>query len=483
MRIIQKYEQMPKQVRASLWFLCCSFLQKGISTITTPIFTRLMSAAEFGEYSVFNSWASIIGIVVTFQLSYGVFTQGLVKYETEQKAYASSLQTLSLALCCIWTCVYLLFKEYWNTLFGLTTVQMLLMLLMIWSTAVFNFWAAEQRVTLHYKELVTLTIAVSIAKPVIGIIFVCNAQDKVTARIFGIALVEFVAYSGLFFIQMNRGRVFFSERFWKHAILFNTPLIPHYLSQTVLNSSDRIMISQMVNEQSAGIYSIAYSVAQLMTLFSLAISQTLGPWIYQKIKAKQISSITNVAYGALGLFAVLNILLIAFAPEIVAVFAPASYYDAIWVIPPVAMSTFFAFAYDLFAKFGFYYEKTHYVTLATLLGAVVNVVLNYVFIGRYGYVAAGYTTLVCYVVFAIAHYCFMTKICNRFLDGMRPYSIEILIILSAAFVIIGLLLTVTYNHMVIRYGIILVMLIACIIMRNRIINIVESIIRLKKTAR
>ena len=480
MNLIKKYQKMPAQVRASLWFVCCSFLQKGISVITTPIFARIMSAAEYGEYNVFNSWASIIAIIVTFQLSYGVFTQGLVKFDAERKAYASSLQTLSLVLCVGWTCIYLLFREYWNSLFDLTTVQMLLMLVTIWATAVFNFWAAEQRVLLRYKELVALTVAVSIAKPVIGIIFVCNADDKVTARILGIALVELVGYTALFIRQMNRGRVYISKRFWKHAILFNAPLIPHYLSQTVLNSSDRIMISKMVNEQSAGIYSSAYSVAQLMTLCSTAISQTMGPWVYQKIKEKQISAIQNVAYGVLSLFAILNILLIAFAPELVAIFAPPSYHEAIWVIPPVVMSAFFMFACDLFAKFGFYYEKTHYVTLATLCGAVLNVVLNYIFIGLFGYIAAGYTTLICYIVFAVAHYCFMTKICNKFLDGVRPYNLKILLAIAAAFMLLSGLLTVTYNYIIIRYGVIVAIVLACIIARKKIINIVESILKMKQ---
>lgn len=480
--IIKKYRQMPRQVKASMWFLCCTFLQKGISIITTPIFTRLMSSAEYGSYNVFNSWANIIGIIVSFQLSYGVYTQGLVKYDTERKAYASSLQTLSLVLCSIWTCVYLIFREYWNALFELTTVQMLLMLLTIWATSVFNFWAAEQRVTLNYKELVVLTIIVSIAKPLIGILLVYNAHDKVTARILGIALVELVAYVGLFFKHIRRGKVYFSKKFWKHAILFNAPLIPHYLSQTVLNSSDRIMIAQMVNEHSAGIYSIAYSVAQLMTLFSMAIVQTMGPWMYQKIKAKQIGDMANVAYGALALFAGLNVLLIAFAPEIVAIFAPPSYYEAIWIIPPVAMSTFFMFAYDLFAKFGFYYEKTYYVTLATLVGAVLNIVLNYFFIGWYGYIAAGYTTLVCYIIFAIAHYCFMTKVCNQFLEGVRPYNLKILLGIAAVFVVIGSLIAATYSNMVLRYGIIVVIFVGCFIIRKRIISVVESILRMRKKA-
>ena len=80
-KLRKKYRSMPVQVKASLWFLICSFLQKGISTVSTPIFTRLLSTAEYGQYNVFNSWLGIITIFVTLNLSAGVYTQGLVKFD------------------------------------------------------------------------------------------------------------------------------------------------------------------------------------------------------------------------------------------------------------------------------------------------------------------------------------------------------------------------------------------------------------------
>ena len=75
-KLMNKYKSLPVQVRASFWFLICAFLQRGISTITTPIFTRLLSTAEYGQYSVFNSWLGIITVLVTLNLYSGVYTQG-----------------------------------------------------------------------------------------------------------------------------------------------------------------------------------------------------------------------------------------------------------------------------------------------------------------------------------------------------------------------------------------------------------------------
>ena len=114
----KKYKTLPVQIKASMWFLLCSFLQKGISTITTPIFTRLLSTAEYGQYNVFNSWLSIITVFVTLNLSAGVYTQGLVKFEKEQKIFSSSLQGLTLFLVCGCAVIYMLFHNFWNELFS-----------------------------------------------------------------------------------------------------------------------------------------------------------------------------------------------------------------------------------------------------------------------------------------------------------------------------------------------------------------------------
>lgn len=482
-KLWNKYKNFPVQVRASFWFLICSFLQRGISVITTPIFTRLLSTEEYGRYGAFDSWLKIVTIFVSLHLYSGVHTQGLVKFSEDRKRYSSSIQGLTLVLSLAWTVIYLLFQEYWNRLFSLTTVQMLAMLVMIWATSAFNLWAGEQRVEYRYQRLVLATLVASVAKPVVGILFVKYATDKVTARILGLALVELVCYTGFFIVQMMRGKQFYSKKYWTHALMFNLPLIPHYLSQTVLNSADRIMIKDMVGASEAGIYTLAYSISQIMTLFNTALSHTLSPWIYQKIKDNKAQDITRIAYLAMFGIAVLNLGLIAVAPEMVALFAPATYHEAIWVIPPVAMSVLFIFSYDLFAKFEFYFEKTRFIMVASVLGAALNVILNYIFIRIYGYYAAAYTTLFCYIVYVMAHYIFMRRVCNRYMGGIVVYKPSILLLIYGGFMGAGFILMLTYNYPVVRYSIIAVALIVIIIKRKDVARIVRRLLEIRKSKR
>ena len=479
-KIIDRYKSLPVQVRASFWFLICAFFQKGISFITTPIFTRLLSTTEYGQFNVFQSWLGILIVIVTLNLYAGVYTSGLVKFEDRRKEYSSALQGLTLTLVVAWTVIYILFSNFWNNLFSLTTIQMLLMLSMMWTTVVFSFWSMEQRVDFKYRKLVAVTIVVSIAKPIVSIILVLVAEDKVTARIIGMASVELICYVWFFVAQLKRGKKFCSKEIWKYALTFNIPLIPHYLSTSILNSADRIMIGRMVNDSAAGIYSLAYSISMIMTMFNIALMQTIEPWLYKKIKEKRIEDISKVAYPAFVIIAIVNILLIALAPEAVTIFAPAEYYEAIYVIPPAAMSVFFMFSYTFFAVFEFYYNRTKQIAFATTVGAVLNIILNYIFIKIFGYFAAGYTTLACFMIYALFHYIFMKKICKNELDNVQPYNTRIYLSIALIFMIIGFVFLFSYKWTIVRYSLIAVIVIAVIVMRKKLINVAYGILSLRK---
>ena len=84
MNITSKYRSLSVQAKAALWFTICSFLQKGISFITVPIFTRLMSTEEYGTYTVYLSWLQILTIMTSLYLFNGVYDNAMAKYEKQR---------------------------------------------------------------------------------------------------------------------------------------------------------------------------------------------------------------------------------------------------------------------------------------------------------------------------------------------------------------------------------------------------------------
>ena len=252
-------------------------------------------------------------------------------------------------------------------------------------------------------------------------------------------------------------------------------MIPHYLTRMILNQSDRLMIKSMVGLSEAGIYGLAHSLAWMLTLVTQAVLNTLNPWIFQRIKKEEYHRIGKISYAILAVIAIAGMGLISIAPEIVRIFAPKEYYSAIWVIPPLVLSVFFLFMYSLFACFEYYFEKTDFLMIASTIGGALNIVLNYFFIKMYGFIAAGYTTLFCYIFYAIVHYVFMRKIQKENMDNVRVYNPMIVISISSAFMLAAAFMMATYNLIIVRYGIILVGFIVLYIKRKCVIGVIKEV--------
>ena len=103
----------------------------------------------------------------------------------------------------------------------------------------------------------------------------------------------------------------------------------------------------MVGTSEAAIYGIAYTLAMMMTIITGAINSSFIPYTYQNIKRKHYKEIGSNANFILLLVAMGCAMAMAFGPELIKLFATEEYYDAIWVMPPVAASVFFMFLYPV----------------------------------------------------------------------------------------------------------------------------------------
>jgi len=479
--LIDKYKKMPQQVKASLWFVICGLIQKGISFLTTPIFSRLLTTTEYGVYSLFITWQNVVTILASLNLASGVYLRGLIKYEDDSEEFTASLQSLYVLNFLIVFGVYGLFHNFLNDLMDLPTVYMVYMFADILVRVAFQFWSCRQRVHYLYRALVGFTILNAVLRPLVGVWAVLNSVDRVNGRIVSMIVVDLITFGGFFLAFFIKKGKKISFKYWKYALGYNLPLVPHYLSQFILNQSDRVMIKELTSTSDAGIYSLAYNVAVVLTIVNQSIQNSYNPWMYQKIRDKEYDRIAPVSYSILGIVAVLNLALIILGPEIIWLMAPPTYHAAIWVIPPVAMGTYFMFLYGLFSNFEFYFEKTKYMMVASVSGAVLNIVLNYIFIQKYGFLAAGYTTMVCYLCYCIAHYILMRGILKRELPDIKIYDMRIIMGISLGFVLVGALFMALYNYAIIRYVLILIGCIFALIYRKKLTKLVKGILSLKKS--
>lgn len=468
--LLDKYENMPAPAKASLWFTICNIIQKGIALISTPIFTRILTTQQYGVYTVYQSWYQILAIFATLNLSAGVFNNGLTKYPEKKNELVASLQGLSTTVTALLFVIYIFQPDFWNEKLGLSTLFVLVMFAQLLLEPAYLFWAAEQRYRYQYKALIVTTMIIALGSPFLGIISVMATNYKAEARVLSFVFVQVILGLISYIRSFIVGKKFYDNFFWKYALKFNIPLMPHYLSMTLLNQSDRIMIDKMCGASEAAIYGIAYTLAMMMTIITGAINSSFIPYTYQNIKAKRYSDISKNANFLLLLVAMGCIGAMAFGPELISIFATEEYYAAIWIMPPVAASVFFMFLYPLFANVEFYFEKTKIIMVASCSGALLNIALNYICIRLYGYIAAGYTTLFCYIVFSFAHYFAYRRIVSREKDMEPTYNMRFVLALSVGMLIIMVLMLVSYINKIIRYTVITVIVIVVIKKRRYVFS-------------
>lgn len=481
-KYLDKYRKMSVVVKASLWFVACSVLQKSISFITTPIFARIMTVEQYGYFNTYLSWLQIVAVFCTLNMHSCVYINGLAKNDgtKDNNKMAVSMLSLSFTITALLFVIYLIFHEYVNRIAGMGTALFLLMFCEILFQPPLHFWIVKQRFEYKYVGMVLLTLGMTIVNAGLGILFVISSAENNTAfaRILSIAIVQVIIGGTCWLIYIWKAKMIFSVKEWKHALKVQVPLIPHGLSVIVLASSDRIMINSMIGATAAGYYSLAYSIQFIVKSIKDSIVEAIKPWIYLRIKEKRIKEIRDLVYSMVFLVMTLSVIIMTLAPEIVLLMGGKKYLEAVYAIPPVIGSTFFMFVYNICIMFESYHEEVKKITLVSICCAAANIVLNYLFIPVFGYIAAGYTTLFCYIMFCVLHYFIMRGLCIRRYEGNQIFEVKFLVIMSLIVLAINILMVILYRFNLLRYVVLGIAIVIAVLQRRRIAGIV-SIIRHK----
>ena len=75
-----------KLLSSSLAYTIGNLLIQGLSFITLPIYTRVMTQEDYGNYNLYTSWVSIFTIFIGLQIS-GSFSIAKIKYEQDPNKY------------------------------------------------------------------------------------------------------------------------------------------------------------------------------------------------------------------------------------------------------------------------------------------------------------------------------------------------------------------------------------------------------------
>lgn len=464
---------MSNAKKASFALIFAKICQKGIAMISAPIFTRIMLTEQYGGVTNYQSWESIILIIATLNLSMGVFNNGMLDFPRDRDRFMASCICLSNICTCIIFGIYFLFKSFFSDVIDLQDELMILMFLYMLFYPAYSYWSTRQRYEYKYKLLTSITFIISAAQLAMGVVLVLLApQDhqaiwKVYATQGVLIVVGIITYVFIFI----KAHFSVSKDYIKYAFKFNIFLVPHFLAISVLSSGDRIMINSMVGKTATAIYGVSYSAAFVIQIFWQAVEASWTPWLFENLRKKSLEPIKKRANQIVTVFACIAVISMLFAPEIMMVLASKDYYEGIYIIPAVTGGVFFTGIYALYMRIEYYSKRTKATMIGSIAAALINILLNYIFINLFGYIAAGYTTLVCYILLYVFHFFYSRRI------GMKDiYDDKFIALIGLVIILLSVLIGFTYNYTYLRYGIITIILILVFAKRKEVLLQIKSIL-------
>lgn len=438
--------------KISTYYILGTLFNQGFSFITVPIFSRLLSTADYGIVTTFSSWVGMATIVVSGAV-YMAVRSSFIDYVNSVDDVISSLNSFTIV-----NTLFLAIVAYLISLIlGIQIPIILFVLCMIHSlgSALIQNYTMLLMMQYRYKLRTFLLVIPNLFSVIVSMILIIffMKTDLYLGRIVPTALTQ--GFFGMIVLTLTYLK---SPKFWnysyiRYALKISAPLILHGIALNLLSQSDRVMITIYRGPSETGIYSLIYNFSMIATVITSSLEGIWVPWFINKLKEGRELDINRIAKYYIEFMMVAMGVLILISPEIIKILSDRKYWIGMSIVPPVILANFFIFAYTLYVNVEHYYKKTLSITLNTIIAAVLNIVTNFIFIPKFGYNAAAYSTLFAYFISLLLHERFSKKLNHK----LYPISFFLLPFLKLT-ILVGLYYS-TIDYFLCRILIIAVLLI------------------------
>ncbi len=461
--------------KASTYYLVGNLFNKGMSFITVPIFTRILSTSDYGVITTYNSWIMILSMVIGFAMHMGI-RAAFIDYEDKIDDFMSVTTTFTLECGVVLTAMVLGASLFIKTDLSMTLI--ILCMLHGLAAALIQNYTHYLMMRYQYKFRTALMILPNLISVIlsVGVILFVIKSEKYMGRIVPTAAVNI--FFGLLIVLLvyRKSHMLFNKEYLKYGLAVSAPLVLHGIALNVLSQSDRVMITSLADSSQTGIYSLIYNFSMLATVITTSLDGVWIPWFTERYKEKKINEVNKFAVDYVNLITYVMIALLMIGPEVVKILADERYWEGISIIPPVVLANYIIFVYTMYVNVEHFHKKTIFITINTIVAAVANLILNFIFIPYFGYVAAAYTTLASYLIALVLHARYSKKL-EKGLYPIKMFLPSLIHIVAAVSVFY-----VFMNLMVVRWIVVAVYLgVMLFLNRKTVLRFMPKLSMLKRS--
>lgn len=446
-----------KFTEAGFLYFIATLFNKGIGFVTVPIFSRILTTSDYGTITTFNSWVSMVSVVMSLALYMSIRASFVDFTEKERPKFLSVVITFTSIIFIISMIIAVIAMTMIPS--NVNYALVLLCLIQSFGMALLNDYSYYLMMRYEYKARTALMVLpglISIIISMIVILFVI--KDKLyLGRIVPTTVVHAIVAVIILIAVFSKSRPQLDFKYLKYGLVISLPLVLHSIALQILSQSDRVMITSLRNAGETGIYSLVYNLGMIATVITSSLDGIWIPWFTEKLKQRNIKDINGLVMDYVHLMTYAMVSLILVSVEVLKIFADHRYWVGVDIIPPIVLANYIIFMYTLYVNIEHFHKKTPYITFNTLIAAAINLGLNFIFIPKYGYVAAAYTTLVAYIVAFVLH--------ARYAKKIEPelYPLKMFVSPLLQIAIFTIIYYLTLDLWIVRWGILVIYLILILI--------------------
>lgn len=437
-----------KAAKAGVGYTIGNILIKGLSFLTLPIFTRLMTTADYGIYTTYIAYESILTIFVSLAL-YASLKNAKIDFPGKIDEYVSTLSVLPIVFSGIIIVLILPFRNYLSGIFNLEPVLLTLMIAQACASSLLTMYNCRIGLDYSYKSFIGISIFNTVGNVLTSLllILVFFKSNAYFGRILGTFIPITLIAAYVLVILFKKAPPKRELKYIRYGLKYSLPLIPHGISQLILAQFGKIIIQNRIGNSAAGLYGFAYTIALIPQIIVQSIGMAWGPWFFEAYKNNQTDEIKKRTTQCVALFSFITVVLFCVSPEIVKIMSDSSYWESIPILAPAILGVYFTFLYSFPVEIEYYFKKTNYIAIGTVLSAVINVTLCLVLVPKYGYETAVYVTVFTYILYFIAHMIISYFITQKNL----PFEMKKMVYYIIAVCITCCLIQLTLNYWFARY--------------------------------
>jgi len=399
-------------------------LPRVINFLLVKVHTDALPTNNYAENTNFYIWIALFAVLLTFGMETAFFR--FYNAEKKKDSIVSTAFISVLTSAIIFLIIAFIFSDFFIKLFDFTTnplqFKLFVGILAIDTIAVipFAYLRASNR-PLRYTAIKLINVGVIVlinllflkfipsfveqgknlpkilnetynSTPLVNFIFIANSVGS------AISLVLLLPY-------VLKFKWSFNNVLFKKMIAYSWPIAIAGIAYVINENLDKILIGKMIDKNAMGIYSACYKLAIFMNLYIMAFRLGAEPFFFnhsgEKTAKATYAKILNyfIIVGALvfvGIVIFIDLLKRPFINE--------AYWDAIIIVPIVLLANLFLGIYHNLAIWYKLTDKTRFAMYFSILGAIITILVNIIFIPIFGFIASAWATLIAYASMMLVSY-------------------------------------------------------------------------------